>query len=146
MGVFERVFHSVLFEVLAVSFSILGLSVFTDHDLNKLSGTMIVIATMAMCWNYLFNLVFDHFVKGEKINRTIGTRVVHVVLFEAGLLVLTVPVMAYMLHVTLWDALVMDVGVTVFVTIYAFIFNLSYDHVRAWIVKTRSQSAVTAGY
>lgn len=141
MGVLERVFHSVLFEVLAVSLSIAGLAVFTDHEVARLSGTMIVIATMAMCWNYLFNLIFDYFVKGERVERTVMVRVVHVLLFEAGLLLATVPVMAVMLGVNLWQAFIMDIGVTIFVTVYAFVYNLTYDHVRVWVVSQR-QAAV----
>ena len=136
MGVLERVFHSVLFEVLAVSLSIAGLVIFTDHDVTRLSGTMIVIATMAMCWNYIFNVIFDYFVKGERVERTVMVRVVHVLLFEAGLLIATVPVMAYMLGVNLWQAFLMDIGVTIFVTVYAFLFNLTYDHIRLWVINS----------
>lgn len=140
MGMIERLFHAVLFEVLAVSLSILGLMIFTDHPVSSLSGTMIVIATMAMGWNYLFNLVFDRFVKGDKTKRTLKMRVIHVVLFELGLLVLTIPAMAYLLNISLVDAFIMDVGVTIFITIYAFLFNLTYDHVRAFVIRNRQQA------
>lgn len=57
MSTLERLFHSVLFEVLAVTLSIIGLAIFTDHDVNALSGTMIVVATIAMMWNYCFNRI-----------------------------------------------------------------------------------------
>ncbi len=137
MGIAERIFHSVLFETLAVTLSIIGLALFTDHDIAALSGTMIVVATMAMCWNYLFNLIFDHFVQGEKTLRSLQTRLVHVVLFEAGLLLATIPAMAYLLEVSLFEAFVMDIGVTIFITIYAFLFNFAYDHARVWMVDGR---------
>ncbi|MCY9871507.1 PACE efflux transporter [Vibrio barjaei] len=141
MGIVERIFHSVLFEVLAVTFSVIGLALFTNHDVAALSGTMIVIATMAMCWNYLFNMMFDYFVQGEKILRSLKTRIVHVVLFEAGLLLVTIPAMAYLLNVSLLEAFVMDIGVTIFVTIYAFLFNLVYDHARVWVVTGHIETA-----
>ncbi|RJX68344.1 PACE efflux transporter [Vibrio sinensis] len=137
MGVIERVFHSVLFEVLAISLSIIGLATFTDHDIGALSETMIVIATIAMIWNYCFNYVFDKIVTGEKTQRSISLRIVHVILFEAGLLCVTVPVMAYILGVSIWQAFVMDLGVTIFITIYAFIFNLVYDHARVFFLKSQ---------
>ncbi|MBE1274046.1 PACE efflux transporter [Enterovibrio baiacu] len=140
MTTLERIFHSVLFEALAITFSVIGLSVFTDHDLKALSGTMIVVATIAMIWNYFFNLTFDHFVKGEKTERSLGTRVSHVLLFEGGLLFFTIPVMAYLLNVNLWEAFIMDIGVTVFITIYAFLFNLTYDHARVFILQQRQVS------
>ncbi len=138
MGRLERIFHAITFEVLAVTLSIIGLATFTDHNINNLSGTMIVIATIAMIWNVLFNWVFDKFVPGKKERRSMMTRINHVLLFEAGLLFFTIPVMAYMLKVSLWQALVMDIGVTIFITIYAFVFNLAYDHLRAYIVAKRT--------
>ncbi|MBW3698448.1 PACE efflux transporter [Vibrio sp. T187] len=138
MGRIERLFHAILFEVLAVSLSIVGLAIFTDHDISKLSGTMIVIATIAMVWNVIFNWIFDQFVPGKKEKRSLKTRLVHVLLFEAGLLIATVPVMAYILNVSMLEAFIMDIGVTIFITIYAFTFNLAYDHIRAYIVAKRS--------
>lgn len=68
MGRLERLFHAITFEVLAVSLSIIGLATFTDHNISHLSGTMIVIATIAMIWNIIFNWVFDKFVPGKKKN------------------------------------------------------------------------------
>lgn len=131
----ERIFHSVLFEVLAVSLSIIGLVVFTDHDVTSLSGTMIVIATIAMIWNFIFNWIFDKFFTGKKIQRTFSLRIFHVILFEVGLLVATVPVMAYLLNVGIWEAFIMDLGVTIFITFYSFTFNFVYDYVRAMLIR-----------
>ncbi len=96
---------------------------------------MIVVATIAMMWNYCFNRIFDRYFTGEKSKRSLKLRIFHVVLFEAGLLVATIPVMAYLLNVGLWQAFLMDIGVTIFITIYAFVFNLIYDHVRAFLVR-----------
>ncbi|GIU24099.1 PACE efflux transporter [Shewanella schlegeliana] len=138
MGRLERLFHAITFEVLAVSLSVIGLAIFTDHNVSNLSGTMIVIATIAMIWNVIFNWVFDKFVPGQKENRSLKIRIVQVLLFEAGLLFATVPVMAYILNISILEAFAMDIGVTIFITIYAFFFNLAYDHIRAYIVARRS--------
>ncbi|MEZ9397460.1 PACE efflux transporter [Vibrio splendidus] len=135
MSTLERVFHSVLFEVLAVTLSIMGLAISTDHDVNALSETMIVVATIAMIWNYCFNRIFDRYFTGEKSQRSLKLRIFHVVLFEAGLLIATIPVMAFLLNVGIWQAFLMDIGVTIFITIYAFVFNLIYDHIRAFWVR-----------
>ncbi|PSW22189.1 hypothetical protein C9I98_02680 [Photobacterium sanctipauli] len=144
MGAVERVFHAVLFEVLAVGLAIAGLVMFTDHDTGALSGTMILIATIAMAWNFIFNWVFDMVFSAPKEKRSLGLRIFHVVLFEAGLLILTIPVMAIILGVSFWEAFVMDVGVTVFITIYAFTFNWVYDNARASIIKKSQGSSSLA--
>ncbi|OAN10964.1 hypothetical protein A3K86_18445 [Photobacterium jeanii] len=141
MGAIERIFHAVLFEVLAVSLSIVLMMVFTDHEVSAVSGTMIIIATIAMAWNFVFNWVFDKFFTEDKEKRSIKLRIFHVILFEIGLLVLTIPVMAYILQVSMIEAFIMDVGVTVFITIYAFIFNWVYDNVRASIIKKSINSS-----
>ncbi|MPY24213.1 PACE efflux transporter [Shewanella sp. YLB-07] len=140
----ERIFHAVLFEVLAVSLSIMGLAMFTNYDVTALSGTMIVVATIAMIWNFIYNWIFDQFFTGEKTQRTLSLRIFHVVLFELGLLIATVPVMAYLLNVSIWEAFVMDIGVTIFITIYAFTFNWVYDNVRVVLLRrmARSESLV----
>ncbi|QDO84427.1 PACE efflux transporter [Shewanella psychropiezotolerans] len=140
----ERIFHAVLFEVLAVSLSIMGLAMFTNYDVTALSGTMIVVATIAMIWNFIYNWIFDQFFTGEKTQRTLSLRIFHVVLFELGLLIATVPVMAYLLNVSIWEAFVMDIGVTIFITIYAFTFNWVYDNVRVVLVRrmARAESLV----
>ena len=138
MSRLERLFHAITFEVLAVSLSIIGLAIFTDHNVGHLSGTMIVVATIAMIWNVIFNWIFDKFVPGQKEKRSLKTRIVHVLLFEAGLLFATVPVMAYLLKVSLVEALMMDIGVTLFITLYAFVFNLAYDHIRAYLVARKT--------
>lgn len=138
MGATERVFQAVLFEILAVSLSILGLALFTDHAIGALSGTMIIIATIAMCWNFIFNWCFDKVATGAKEQRSVLFRIFHVLLFQGGLLVFTIPVMAIILKVGLWEALIMDIGVTFFITLYAFTFNLVYDHTRAYIFHSKN--------
>lgn len=141
MSTLERILQSVLFEVLAVILSVAGLAIFTDHDISSLSGMMIVIATIAMIWNYAFNYYFDRVVQGEKSKRTFSMRIFHVTLFEFGLLFLTIPVMAYILNVSIWNAFLMDIGVTIFVTIYAFLFNFIYDNLRVSIIQRRQVMA-----
>jgi uncharacterized membrane protein len=140
MGAVERVFQAVLFEVLAVTLSIIGLAVFTQHEIAALSGTMIIIATIAMCWNFIFNWCFDKVATGAKEQRSVLFRIFHVLLFQGGLLIFTIPVMAYILKVNLWQALIMDLGVTFFITVYAFAFNLVYDHTRAYILRQKSSA------
>ncbi|WP_028867030.1 PACE efflux transporter [Psychromonas arctica] len=131
----ERIFHAVLFEVLAVALAIIILTIFTNHDAESLSGTMIVVATIAMTWNFIYNWGFDRMVTGDKTKRTVPLRIVHTIIFQAGLLVVTIPVIALMLNISFWQALMMDISVTICITIYAFLYNLIYDHTRAFIVR-----------
>lgn len=138
MSTLERLFHMVLFETLAVSLSIIVLILFTDHQPSTLSGTMIVVMSIAMVWNFLFNAIFDRLYPGKREQRSILMRINFVLVFEAGLLLITIPVMAYILNVSLIEAFWLDIGVTIFITFYAFTFNFCYDHLRAIIINRRS--------
>lgn len=78
----------------------------------------------------VFNFLFDKVVTGERLYRLLGTRLVHVGLFEGGLFLATVPMIAYALDVLLWMAFVMDIGVVAVVGVCTLLFNWGYDWVR----------------
>ncbi|MBV6635158.1 MAG: hypothetical protein KI788_04540, partial [Mameliella sp.] len=59
--------------------------------------------------------------------KTLRLRLLHAVLFEAGLLALLMPFMAWYLDISLWQALVMDLSFAAFFLVYAFAFNWAYD-------------------
>ena len=56
-------------------------------------------------------------------------RIAHAIGFEGGLIAFLVPVFAWWLGVSLWDALVMDLGLVVFFLVYTFVFNWAFDRV-----------------
>ncbi|WP_153914769.1 PACE efflux transporter [Shewanella sp. TC10] len=140
MSTLERVFHAVLFEFLAIIGSVIGLMMFTDYELVSLSGTMIAIATIAMGWNFVFNIIFDKFYDAPREQRTVKQRVLYIAWFESGLLLLTIPVMAFILNISLIEAFWLDISVTIFITIYAYVYNYAYDHIRARIVLNRQMA------
>ncbi|WP_338607718.1 PACE efflux transporter [Pelagibacterium nitratireducens] len=127
----DRVRHALFFEIIGLILVIpLGALVFSMpmHDIGVVG---LVSATIAMAWNYVFNLGFD-----TVLQRTIGTtlksvrlRIVHAVLFELGLLIVLMPFIAWYLGITLIHALVMDISFALLYMGYAFVFNLAYDRV-----------------
>ncbi|MCO4166064.1 PACE efflux transporter [Actinobacillus suis] len=135
MSRLERIFHAVLFELFAILFTVIGMSLFTSHHTGLLTGTIVSISIVAMLWNMLFNTVFDRIFTAPRETRTVGLRIFHTLAFEGGLLLFTIPLVAYILDVDWWTAFIMDIGMTLFVIVYAFFFNLSYDHLRIWWLK-----------
>lgn len=132
MSRLERIFHAVLFELFAILFTVIGMSLFTSHHTDLLTGTIVSISIVAMLWNMLFNTVFDRIFTAPQETHTVRLRIFHTLAFEGGLLLFTIPLVAYMLDVDWWTAFIMDIGMTLFVIVYAFFFNLSYDHLRVW--------------
>lgn len=122
----------------AISFELIGLALVTP--LGALAFAMPVSdigivglgsATIATLWNYLYNIGFDHLMQriGGTTQKTFAVRVLHAIAFEAGLLLVLMPFIAWYLGIGLWQALVMDVAFALFYMVYAFAFNWSYDRV-----------------
>ncbi|MFB2539710.1 MULTISPECIES: PACE efflux transporter [unclassified Acinetobacter] len=135
MSIYERIFHAILFEVLAVILSIIGLSIFTQHNTSALASIVILISLLAMLWNMIFNWIFDRFFTARRETRGIKIRLIHVLCFEGGLLLMTLPLVAYILNISLWQAFILDLAMTLFIMIYTLIFNWAYDHLRLKFIK-----------
>jgi uncharacterized membrane protein len=125
----DRIRHAVLFEVIALALvAPLGGLVF-GVPVGHFGVVAVVSTTLAMLWNYLYNLAFDHALLrlGLPLRKTLKLRILHAVLFEAGLLAVLVPFIAWYLAVPLGQALVMDVSLAGFYLVYALVFNWLYD-------------------
>lgn len=125
----DRIRHALAFEIIGLLLlAPLGAWVFAV-PMKDMGVVALVGATLATGWNYLYNLAFDHALKrlrGSTL-KSWRLRVLHAVLFEAGLLAALLPVIAWYLQIGLWQALVMDLGVAGFYLVYAFAFNWAYD-------------------
>lgn len=120
----------------ALSFEIIGLILVTPLGalalhlpLAEVGVVTLVSATLATLWNYGYNILFDHALLRltGRVGKTVAARVAHAVLFEAGLLVILMPFIAWYLGVSLWAAFWMDLGFSLFYLVYAFVFNWTYD-------------------
>ncbi len=125
----DRIRHAISFELIGILIAT-PLAAFAFH-LHAGDSAVIIVgsATVAMVWNYVYNLVFD-----KALNRLAGTtlksgpvRIAHAVLFEIGLLIMLMPLIALYLGISLWQALIMDLAFALFYMVYALVFNWAYD-------------------
>lgn len=135
MTAWERVLHAALFEFFAILFTVILTSFFTPHSTSSLTIVIVLISAIAMVWNFVYNWLFDKVVTGERVARGLVTRILHSVLFEGSLLIFTLPLVMYMLDISLWQAFLLDIGMTLFVLVYSIIFNWIYDHLRLKFIK-----------
>lgn len=127
----DRVRHALLFEILGVILiTPIGALLF-GLSFEHMGVIGVGSATVAMVWNYIYNLWFDramqHLTGGTQ--KSVTVRVLHAIGFEGGLLALLIPLIALYLGIGLWEALVMDIAIAGFYVVYAFVFNLGYDRV-----------------
>lgn len=129
--VWDRVRHALMFEIFGLILVIpLGALVFA-MPMEDIGVVGLVSATLAMAWNYIYNLIFDTILRrstGTTL-KSVRMRVAHAVLFELGLLVVLMPFIAWYLGITLLHALMMDISFALFYMGYAFVFNLAYDKI-----------------
>lgn len=133
MSNLERLFQALLFELGAILITVLLMSFATEHNTRMLTGTIVFISLIALLWNVVFNFAFDRIFTGERVQRGWGIRSLHTILFELGLLLFTIPLVAYMLNVGWWEAFVTDIAMTLLVMVYTLIFHWCYDHFRHWL-------------
>ncbi|AHG82686.1 membrane protein [Bibersteinia trehalosi USDA-ARS-USMARC-188] len=137
MSNLERICQALLFEAGAILLTVLLMRVATSHQTGELTLTIVLISVIALIWNVFFNFVFDKLFQGEKVHRSWAVRTLHTISFELGLLIFTLPLVAFILHVSWWEAFVMDISMTLFVMFYTLIFHWCYDHIRHWLSQHR---------
>jgi len=126
----DRIRHSIFFELIALVISVPLASWILGKELLKIGVLSIVLSLAAMLINYFFNLLFDHVLLWMRrpLNvRPVWLRVLHALLFELSLLILTVPLVAWWLGMTLLAAFLIDIGFVLFFLVYAFVYNWAYD-------------------
>lgn len=125
----DRLRHALSFEAVGILLATpIGAKVF-GFPMTDIGAVAVISATIAMLWNYAYNWIFDHLLvqaTGSSLKAP-WMRVVHAVLFEGGLLVALIPFIAWYLQIGLIEALIMDVSLSLFFLVYAFVFNWVYD-------------------
>jgi len=122
----------------AISFELVGLALVTPLGALAFGMPMADIgvigvagATLATLWNYIYNLGFDQLMQRLTggTRKSVAIRVLHAVMFEVGLLLALLPMIAWYLGISVVQALMMDVSFALFYMVYAFVFNWAYDRV-----------------
>jgi len=143
MNTKERIFHSVLFEAVALIFVITAATVFTDAGAKSATGLAVGLSLIAMGWNYIYNLGFDRIFGQNRIERTFKMRIGHGLGFELGMIFATLPLMMWVLKLDFWTVFVMDIGVVIFFLVYAIVYNWAYDLIRERILCSRAEVSCT---
>ncbi len=130
-------FHALAFEVVAIVISAPLAAWITGQSVVSMGVLTAIIATIAVAWNMLYNWAFDRLQMSRGFARTYWVRAAHAVGFEVGLILIVIPLIAVWLDVSLWRALVLDIGLVLFYLPYGFLFNLGYDKIREGLMTDR---------
>jgi uncharacterized membrane protein len=128
-GLRRRIVHALVFELIAIAIVTLAFRLLTTADTGRSAALAAASSLVAMAWNMAYNQLFEAWeARRSAQGRSTLRRVAHAVGFEGGLVALLVPLIAWWLDVSLWQALVLDIGLVVFFLVYTFAFNWLFDH------------------
>jgi len=133
----ERALHALLFEMIGVLLFAPALAWLLGHSLGKMGAMTVMISTVAMLWNMLFNAGFDRVRARLGFAMSFKVRALHALAFEGGLIVAVVPLAAWWLSISLMEAFWLDIGLLLLFLPYTMVFNLAYDKVRARVIERR---------
>ncbi|WP_321887072.1 PACE efflux transporter [Paraburkholderia bannensis] len=129
-GIKRRVVYLTLFEGLGILITGTSFASVAGSGADRAGAAAIFTSLVAVAWNALYNWLFERWeARQTQRGRSPLRRVLHAIGFEGGLVIFLVPMIALTLRVSLFEAFAMDIGLTVFFLVYAYIFNLVFDAV-----------------
>jgi uncharacterized membrane protein len=128
-GLKRKVVYVTLFELIAIGLTS-SILVFSGHDAGHAGAAAVASSALAVIWNFIFNSLFEAWEARQATRgRSWKRRAAHAIGFEGGLVLVLVPLFAWWLDISLWEALVLDIGLLAFFMAYTYIFSLAFDRV-----------------
>jgi len=126
----RRVLQAVLYEVIAIAFVGPVLSLAFNEPAASTFGLAVVLSTIALTWNYVFNWIFERWESRQSVRgRSFMRRLAHGAGFEGGLVIILIPVMSLWLKISPASAFVANLGLLAFFFVYAIVFTWSFDRI-----------------
>ena len=127
----RRIVHALSYEIILLVIIALALSFIFELPLEVTGVLGIFMAVTSVIWNMVFNHYFEKFEAKQQLKRTVRVRILHAIGFEGGLMLATIPMVAYAMNMSLWQAIVLDFSLTLCILVYTFIFQWCYDLIEA---------------
>ena len=127
----RRIVHALSYEIILLVIIALALSFIFEMPLEVTGVLGVFMAVTSVIWNMVFNHYFEKFEAKHQLQRTVRVRILHAIGFEGGLMLATIPMVAYAMNMSLWQAIVLDFSLTLCILVYTFIFQWCYDLIEA---------------
>ncbi len=122
--------HSILFEFALLGICTPIIALIFNKSFSHTGMMSLWLSATAMICNVLYNYLFDRtlvFFKLPLYPRSFRLRCFHSILFEICLMIFTLPMIIWWMDFSFSQALVLDLSFSLFVPIYALVFNWVYD-------------------
>lgn len=124
----RKIVYAISFEALGTLVASVYLWLVSEASPASSFALSVLTATVALCWSYVFNSIFEAWEVRQAVKgRSLARRAAHALLFEGGLVLLLLPIMAWWLQVSIWQALVYEAGLIVVFIVYTYLFTWAFD-------------------
>ena len=95
-GVKRKLVYVTAYEIIGMAISALGLALLSGHAPSSTGPLAVVITTIAVSWNFIYNYVFEWWESRQASRaRTLKRRILHAVGFQLTLVVYLIPLIAW---------------------------------------------------
>ncbi|KVD65145.1 PACE efflux transporter [Burkholderia ubonensis] len=129
-GLPRKITQAILYEAIAIACISPAIAALFGEGLVYSGALSAMMSAIALLWNMVYNTLFERW-EATRVQRTrtLGRRIIHACGFEGGLIFILVPVVAWWLDISWFDAFLVDLGLFAFFFCYAFVFQWVFDRV-----------------
>ena len=126
----RKIVYAVSFETLGTLVASVYLWLVSEASAGSSLALSVLTATIALSWSYVFNTGFEAWEARQPVKgRSLKRRTVHALMFEGGLVLICIPVMAWWLQVGYLEALVYEAGLIALFILYTYAFTWGFDRI-----------------
>ncbi|WP_374373450.1 PACE efflux transporter [Tabrizicola sp.] len=126
----RKIVYAVSFETLGTLVATIALMLMSEASAGSSLVLSILTATIALSWSFVFNTVFEAWEARQPVKgRSLRRRTAHALMFEGGLVLICIPVMAWWLQVGYLEALVYEAGLIALFIAYTYAFTWGFDRI-----------------
>ncbi len=126
----RKIVYAVSFETLGTLVASVYLWLVSEASAGSSLALSVLTATIALSWSYVFNTGFEAWEARQPVKgRSLKRRTVHALMFEGGLVLICIPVMAWWLQVGYLEALVYEAGLIAVFILYTYAFTWGFDRI-----------------
>jgi uncharacterized membrane protein len=130
----ERLLQTLLYEVGGLLIVLPLYALVTGHAMKDSLLLLVAVSIATMTWACLHNVIFDY-VEARRTGRVASDRpqvlrLIHAASTEVTSILVTTPVIVLTGGFGWWQALMVDIGLTLFYASYAYVFHLAFDALR----------------
>lgn len=141
----ERFAQALAYEAGGLLLTIPAFVLAMDAEATHAFIVVVAVALAVMAWSPLHNLIFDvlewRLAGRVASDRPARWRVVHAISHEATDTLISLPVIMLVGGYGFWEALAIDIAMTLFYAAYTYLFHLGYD----WLRPVRRTSGTRIG-